>query len=163
LYQIQTHPWKGGNDEMLMPTRILVPTDFSEYSDRALGQALDIAKEYQAKVYILHVVHKITDYTGLDFIVSEKMGPQFKDNAKAWIKSSLKKQIEKFPQAKEVEIYTGIREGVPYEEILKEGKDERVDLIVIASLGRTGIAKYLIGSVARNVLKGSKCPVLLTK
>jgi universal stress protein A len=34
---------------------------------------------------------------------------------------------------------------------------------VIASLGRSGIAKYLIGSVARNVLKGSKCPVLLTK
>jgi universal stress protein A len=50
-----------------------------------------------------------------------------------------------------------------YEEILKEGKEQGIDLIVIASLGRSGIAKYLIGSVARNVLKGSKCPVLLTK
>ena len=42
-------------------------------------------------------------------------------------------------------------------------KEKGIDLIVIASLGRSGIAKYLIGSVARNVLKGAKCPVLLTK
>ena len=62
-----------------------------------------------------------------------------------------------------MEVFTNIRKGVPYDEILKEAKDERIDLIVISSLGKTGIAKYLIGSVARNVLKGAKCPVLLTK
>ena len=56
-----------------------------------------------------------------------------------------------------------MRRGVPYEEILKEAEEKGVDLIVIASLGRTGLAKYLIGSVARNVLKRAKCPVLLTK
>lgn len=148
---------------MLMPTRILVPTDFSEYSDSALGQDLDIAKEYQDKAYILQVVHTIMGYTGLVFVISEKIGPQFKDNAMAWVQVSLRKQIEKFPQAKEIEIYTSIREGVPYEEILKEGKDQRIDLIIIAFLRRTGITIYLIGSAARNVLKGSKCPVLLTK
>jgi nucleotide-binding universal stress UspA family protein len=60
-------------------------------------------------------------------------------------------------------VETNVRKGIPYDEILKEGKDKGIDLIVIASLGRSGIAKYLIGSVARNVLKGSKCPVLLTK
>ncbi|MCK7474922.1 MAG: universal stress protein [Rhodopseudomonas palustris] len=43
---------------MLIPTKILVPTDFSEYSDKALSQALDIAQEYKAKVYVLHVVHE---------------------------------------------------------------------------------------------------------
>ena len=47
---------------MLMPTKILVPTDFSTYSDKALRQAFDIAKQYNAKVYVIHVVHeKITD------------------------------------------------------------------------------------------------------
>ena len=45
----------------------------------------------------------------------------------------------------------------------KKPKRRAIDLIVIASLGQSGIAKFLIGSVARNVLKGSKCPVLLTK
>jgi universal stress protein A len=43
---------------MLMPTKILVPTDFSEYSDKALNQAFDIAQRYKAKVYVFHVVHE---------------------------------------------------------------------------------------------------------
>ncbi len=148
---------------MLMPTRILVPTDFSEYSDRALGQALDIAKEYDSKVYLVHVLHDIQDYTGLDFINTEKMVKEFKHNSLAWARKCIELQLERFPQARNMEIFTNIRKGIPYEEILKEAKNERIDLIVIASLGKSGIAKYLIGSVARNVLKGAKCPVLLTK
>jgi universal stress protein A len=149
--------------KMLVPNRVLVPTDFSAHSDRALSHALDIAKEYYAKLYLLHVLHEILDLTGLDFISSDRMVHEFKDNTLAWAKKRLELQIEKFPQAREVEVFTNVRRGVPYDEILKEAKEERIDLIVIASLGKTGIVKYLIGSVARNVLKGSKCPVLLTK
>ncbi len=148
---------------MLVPTRILVPTDFSEFSGKALRQALDIANEYQAKVFLLHVVHEVMDVTGLDFINSEDMVRDFKGNEVVWAERSLKKQLESFPQTNDVEVETIVRRGVPYIEILKVGEEERIDLIVIASLGKSGIARYLIGSVARNVLKGSKCPVLLTK
>lgn len=148
---------------MLVPTRILVPTDFSEFSGKALRQALDIADEYQAKVFLLHVVHEVMDFTGLDFINSEDMVRDFKGNEVVWAERSLKKQLENFPQTNDVEVETIVRRGVPYIEILKVGEEERIDLIVIASLGKSGIARYLIGSVARNVLKGSKCPVLLTK
>ena len=149
---------------MLMPTRILVPTDFSEYSDRALEQALDIAKQYHAKVFLLHVLHDEMHHSvAFDFGLSEEVWRQIKDRHWAETKENLQKQLEKFPQTKEVEVITNIRQGVAYDEILKEGKENEIDLIVIASLGRTGIAKYLIGGVARNVLRGSKCPVLLTK
>jgi nucleotide-binding universal stress UspA family protein len=149
---------------MLMPTKILVPTDFSEYSDRALKQALDIAKQYNAKVFLLHVAHhQMYHYTGIDGTIPEAVMQQINDDALAQARKSLEKQLDSSPQSKEVEVVTSLRQGVPYEEILKEGKEKGVDLIVIASLGRSGIAKYLIGSVARNVLKGSKCPVLLTK
>jgi len=148
---------------MLVPTRILVPTDFSEFSGKALRQALDIANEYQAKVFLLHVVHEVMDFTGLDFINSEDMVRDFKGNEVVWAERSLKKQLESFPQTNDVEVETIVRRGVPYIEILKVGEEERIDLIVIASLGKSGIARYLIGSVARNVLKGSKCPVLLTR
>jgi nucleotide-binding universal stress UspA family protein len=41
--------------------------------------------------------------------------------------------------------------------------EKGIDLIIISSLGKTGLGKYFIGGVARNVLKGSACPVLLTK
>jgi universal stress protein A len=149
---------------MLMPTRILVPTDFSEFSDRALEQALDIAKQYHAKVFLLHVLHEEIHRTvAFDFGLSEEVWQQARARHLDETKGKLQEQLDKFPQTKEVDVVTGVREGVSYEEILKEGKEKEIDLIVIASLGRTGIAKYLIGSVARNVLRGSKCPVLLTK
>jgi universal stress protein A len=149
---------------MLMPTKILVPTDFSEYSDSALEQALDIGKQYYAKVFLLHVLpEEMHHAVAFDFGLSEEVWRQAKDRHWAETKEKLQNQIDKFPQAKEVEVVTNVRQGVAYDEILKEGKEKEIDLIVIASLGRTGIAKYLIGGVARNVLRGSKCPVLLTK
>ena len=149
---------------MLAPTKILVPTDFSEHSDKALLQALDIALEYKAKVYVFHVVRermtdRLDDY-GLTY-------PSFVKNlerrmARAAAKR-LKDQIGKFPQAKELEVVTRTVVGDTSQAILKEANKQGIDLIVIASLGKTGMAKYLIGNVARIVLRGAKCPVLLTK
>lgn len=149
---------------MLAPTKILVPTDFSEHSDKALRQALDIAKQYKAKVFVLHVIHetmsdKIDDY-GLTY-------PSYVKDVESRLitaaKTKLEEQVGKFPQAKEVEVSISTAIGNPSEAILQEEADKGIDLIVIASLGQSGIAKYLIGGVARNVLKGSRCPVLLTK
>jgi nucleotide-binding universal stress UspA family protein len=149
---------------MLKPTKILVPTDFSEYSDKALKQALDIAKQYDAKVFLLHVIeHDMSFILGLYPSYSEELVQLIKDRPRAEAEENLQNQLNRFPQAKEVEIVIKICQGVAYEEILEEAKEKGVDLIVIASLGRTGIAKYLIGGVARNVLRGSRCPVLLTK
>ncbi len=150
---------------MLMPTKILVPTDFSEYSDKALAQALDIAKQYDAEVFLLNVIHEELYSLGEGFALglSQEVLQQIADLPRDEAEENLRNQLNKFPQAKEIKVATNIRQGVPYEEILKEAKEKGIDLIVIASLGRSGIAKYLIGGVARNVLRGSKCPVLLTK
>lgn len=148
---------------MLRPTKILVPTDFSEYSDRALGQALEIGRQYTAKVFLLHVVREDIYSAALEFNRPEEKVQAFKDGTGARIQERLQKQLGHFPQVKELDVVTNVRWGIPYNEILREGKEQRIDLIVIASLGRSGIAKYFIGSVARNVLRGSKCPVLLVK
>jgi nucleotide-binding universal stress UspA family protein len=148
---------------MLVPTKILVPTDFSEYSDRALEQALNIARQCKAKVFLLHVLHGFLYNTDQDFVFPEEVAEQIEDDRLACAKERLPDQLGRFPQAKEVEVGTNIRQGIPYEEILQEAKEQGMDLIVIASLGQSGNAQYLIGSVARNVLKGAKCPVLLTK
>jgi len=78
-------------------------------------------------------------------------------------KTDMQQQLDKFPRSREVEVVTDIKRGIPYEAILEEEAANGIDLIVIASLGRTGIARLIVGSVARNVLKGAKCPVLLTK
>jgi nucleotide-binding universal stress UspA family protein len=60
-------------------------------------------------------------------------------------------------------LMTVVRQGVPYEEILKYQSENNFDLIVIASHGRSGIAKYLMGSVATKVVNGAKCEVLVLK
>jgi universal stress protein A len=148
---------------MLKPTKILVPTDFSEFSDKALEQALDIAKQYKARVYVLHVIHEHIFSCGGDYCFVEEEVRQIKDNLLTAARENLQKQLDRFPQVKEVEVITDIRNGLPYDAILKGAEEKGIDLIVIASLGQSGIAKYLIGGVARNVLRGAKCPVLLTK
>ena len=148
---------------MLVPTRIMVPTDFSEYSDRALAQGLDIAKQYQAKLFLLHVIHDDVHCGNFEFTIPEEMVQEIKDGAVSWANTSFQTQLEFFPQAKKLEVATNVRCGLPYDEILKEGKEKEIDLVVIASRQDTGLAKYFIGSVARHVLQGSKCPVLLTR
>jgi len=148
---------------MLKPTKILVPTDFSEFSDKALRQALDIAAHYQAKVFVLHVVHEHITQCVFDYCLSTAEVERAEAQLMGAAKQNLEKQLAKFPRAKEVELTADIRKGIPAEEILKEEEEKGIDLIVIASLGQTGLSKYLVGSIARNVLKGAKCPVLLTK
>ena len=148
---------------MLKPTKILVPTDFSEYSDKALRQALDIALQYKAKVFVLHVVHEQITQCVYDYCLSAAEVQRAEEQLTAAAKQNLEKQLAKVPAAKEVELTADVRKGIPSEEILNEEQEKGVDLIVIASLGQTGLSKYLIGSIARNVLKGAKCPVLLTK
>lgn len=147
---------------MLRPTKILVPTDFSEYSNKALNQAFDIVKKYGAKVYLIHVLYGKNPYDTTDGTIPS----YYKDMERQTIEATRKKlreEIDKFPQTKELDVSIEVISGNTSEAILAEEKNKGIDLIVIASLGRSGIAKYLIGSVARNVLKGAKCPVLLTK
>jgi universal stress protein A len=150
---------------VLRPKNILVPTDFSEYSDKALKQALDIAKDYHSKVYLLHVISEHAIQTVEEYSIDLEIVKQLEDQLLSKAKENMQKEIDQYSKLAtgEIEIIPIIRNGVPYEEILQEAADKKVDLIVIASIGKTGIKKYFLGSVARNVLKGSKCPVLLTK
>lgn len=148
---------------MLKPTNIMVPTDFSEFSDRALRQALDIGRQYSAKVHVPHVIHESIHRGFFDFSLGDDMIELFRSRMLAEAEENLARQVAKFPQAKDVELTTSVKVGIPYDAILEEEKERGIDLIVIASLGRSGMAKYLIGSTARNVLKGAGCPVLLTR
>jgi universal stress protein A len=148
---------------MFRPKKILVPTDFSEYSDRALLQAIDIAKQYDAKVYLFHAVDDYVQQCVVDYCLDFAEVEQLKAEMMAKAKERIDGEIEKLPQAKEVDIIADIGHGNPYEAILHEEKEKGVDLIVLASLGRSGIAHIIIGSVARHILRGASCSVLLTK
>jgi nucleotide-binding universal stress UspA family protein len=148
---------------MLKPTKILVPTDFSEYSDKALQQGIDIARQYNAEVHLFHVIPMELTHVIVDYAIPVEAIENFEKQQVDTVMENMKAQLAKFPKAGEVQVFMEIGKGVAYEEILKEEKKKGIDLIVIASLGRTGLAKYFIGSVSRNVLRHAECPVLLTK
>ncbi|HEY3277394.1 MAG TPA: universal stress protein [Syntrophorhabdaceae bacterium] len=148
---------------MFKPQRILVPTDFSEFSDKALAQALDIANQYDAGVHVLHVIHEEMHRCAADYCIPEDQMEKYKDQLLQGAAEDLRKQVAKFPEAVGVEISLDVKKGIPYEAILEEQKEKEIDLIVIASLGKTGIMKYLMGSVAQNVIKGAHCAVLVIR
>ncbi len=148
---------------MLKPKKILVPTDFSEYSDKAVERALDIAKQNNAEVVLLHVIEQDIQTCTVDYCLTEDEVAKIEKRMIEGAKDRLRQMSIKLPLAKEVRTSTEIVQGIPYEEILKFHEQNEVDLIVIASHGRSAIAKYFLGSVSSNVLKGAKCEVLLVK
>ena len=147
---------------MFSPKTILVPTDFSEYSDKALQNAIDIAKQFKSKIYLLHVVGTVIQYMAYYEIDPQTVNLVEKENVAA-AQKMLTEQLAKFPDSKSIEIMTDIRIGAPYEEILRDQQEKKIDLIVIASHGKTGLLSYLIGSVAERVVRSAKCPVLLVR
>lgn len=147
---------------MFAPKNILVPTDFSEYSDKALQEAIDIANQYHSKIYLLHVAEMVIHCT-VDYCLDPQTVTQVENETIQASKKMMHDQVAKFQKSNAVEIITEIRKGTPYEEILKDQQEKKADLIVIASHGQTGLMRYLVGSVAEKVLRHSKSPVLLVR
>ena len=101
----------------------MVPTDFSQYSDKALQQALDIGKQYNARVHVSHVVHEHFHRGFMEFSLGDDMMQLFKDHTMSEAEENLAAQVAKFPRAKEVELTTAVKVGIPYEAILTEAKE----------------------------------------
>jgi len=136
---------------------ILFPTDFSEEAAHALSYAVDVAKTYKAKLYILHVIQDIDISSNLH-IPHQSVDVMFDEFA-----SSAKKALDKLcvsvqEDCKGIETIT--LRGIPYEEILKFAPAKKTDLIVMATHGRKGLDRVLFGSTAERVVRNSSCPVL---
>jgi universal stress protein A len=149
---------------MFAPKKILVPTDFSDYSDNALKQAIDIARQNKAKIYLFHVIDDGFQQCAVDYCLDEgSVQKIYKDsikNAKDKLQQEAKTITDKHSS---IEIVYDTRRGIPYEEILKEQEEKDIDLIVIASHGKTGILKNLLGGVVDKIIKRAKCQVLLVR
>lgn len=144
---------------MFSPKRILVPTDFSDNSDEALKQALELAKQYNAKVYLLHVTTPIQQCT-VDYCFDTPMYHGIEKEEVLRAQDMMQSELKKFPEYREIEVISDIREGKPVEEILKEEDEKGVDLIVMPSHSKTGFLKRVMGVVAEKVMEESKSPVL---
>lgn len=139
---------------------ILLPTDFSKTSLTAAEYAVELADEYKAVLHVLNVLEKtppILAIRSLD-LSREKIIESIDADAQ----SHLSETVKKIRKIKDVEIIPVIRKGIDYEEIIKYSKEKKIDIVVIATHGRTGLIHTLLGSVAEKVIRYSKIPVLVT-
>ena len=148
---------------MFQPRKILVPTDFSEDSDLAFQMALSIAVKYQARIFLLHVISNTVQQSLADYCLDQSIVARVLNESIVFSNEKLQEVIDKNQQSGNIKVIPDVRKGQPYEEILKEAAERKIDLIVIASHGKTGLKKYLIGSVTEKVMKEAKCPVLLIR
>ena len=147
---------------MFEPKKILVPTDFSRYSKKAISEAVDLALKYKAKIVLLHVIDENILQCAADYCLSNEFVKQFKDASMKESEDKLDKVINAVKKSKKVGISYEVKKGVPAEVILDVAK-KGIDLIVIASHGRTGIIKHLIGSVTDKIVRSAKCPVMVIR
>jgi len=127
---------------------IMIPTDGSDYSRKAEDMALSLAKKLGSKVVAVHIIDDKLIYP---YEVLEEEG-----------KAILKKVQEK-GQENGVEVHEILIVGSPTHDMAKITEKAGADLVVIATHGKTGLEKILMGSVAENALKKVHVPVLLVK
>ena len=140
--------------------KILCPIDFSEYSYDALEFAKTLSKNFNSKLYVVHIIYEPADFTGfyVPHISFDKIRSEIESGAKKIMEEVKEKKLQDLPGAETMIIF-----GSPAEEIVRFAKDKEVDLIVIGSQGKKGIEKMVFGSTAEKVVKKSNCPVLVIK
>lgn len=137
--------------------RILFATDFSEGSDHALPYAVDMAKQYGAKLYFVHVIYDVAKTAGW-YVPHVSIDEIYRDMEQS-ARSELEKIfIDEMRGFKNIEYK--VLKGIPYEEISKLAAEQKVDLIVLGTHGRRGIDRMLFGSTAEQVVRNAPCPVL---
>ena len=144
-----------------MISNILVPTDFSARSEAALHCAKELAKVTGASLHLLHVIENPfapggfmemyslppNDPKDLDAAARERLSECLNDEDKAAYHATLTTAI-----------------GIPAREILQRlAEQPKIDLVVMATHGRGGVARVVMGSVADKVMRGATCPVLTLK
>ena len=139
--------------------RILVPTDFSATSDAALEFAKTIADTFGAS---LHLVHVFEDPFVTGAFAAETYAPMPPATRAALLDDAATRLAHRLPAA-EQEHFRGTTEivtGVSAPAIVEYAHEHNIDLIVMGTHGRTGMAHLLIGSVAERVVRTALCPVL---
>jgi nucleotide-binding universal stress UspA family protein len=144
---------------------ILLPTDGSKLSDRAVNRGIEFAEAIGARVTAVHVVPEFRMMADESFVLptSAELKRRYDKEAKARAQKMLDKIGER---AKAAGVkYEGVcmTGDVPYEHIIETAKKKKCDIIMMASHGRRGISGLLLGSEAAKVLTHSKIPVLVVR
>jgi nucleotide-binding universal stress UspA family protein len=156
---VPPHP-RAGVSEAVTFKRILCPIDFSPSALQALGFALDLARQADGRVTLLHVIEWLAEEeprASTHFNVPEYRRFMVED-AQERLRSLVAEESRTW-----VEIDDVVAFGRAYREILRAAETKPADLIVIGAQGRGGIGLALFGSTTQQIVRGSTCPVLTVR
>ncbi len=137
---------------------ILVPVDFSEYSEQAFAWGVEVAKQWHARLVVLHVALAPSS-PPLLMGISLNMG-ESENNLCLGVNAQVKAFMEAL-EPSDIAIDAQGAVGHPFLEICRVAVRENVDLIVMGAQGRTELSHVLLGSVAERVLHHAPCPVMV--
>jgi nucleotide-binding universal stress UspA family protein len=142
---------------MITLKKILVPTDFSEHSAKAVLYGAELAKKFGAELHLMHAV----EMTPLMYGEGAYVTPE----TDAEIEAFAAKQLEKLvvDSGDNLKVVRKIQHGHPFVETVRYAKENDIGLIVIGTHGRGAIAHMLLGSVAEKVVRKAPCPVLVVR
>ncbi|HEX3997076.1 MAG TPA: universal stress protein [Pirellulales bacterium] len=143
---------------MFAPRRILHPTDFSECSALAFAVAIDLAKQNSATLIVLHAVETLGPENVSFGEVRTELEP---DSYRQRLMDELKQVVP--PEDSKIMTEHILVEGDTAEQIDRYASENKIDLIVMGTHGRTGLARLLTGSVTEEALRRSPCPMLIVR
>jgi nucleotide-binding universal stress UspA family protein len=165
LYQ-QNHDLPARNfalQKSVFMKKILVPVDFSEASRNAVEVACQLAVRADAGVFLLHVNEMapyavpVSEYPYVSSVVDlEEYEKEAYDKIQA-----LKTELLNNPRFAKLDIEATVKEGLVIPVVREQSEDENVDLIVMGTLGASGLKEMLVGSNTERVIRHATCPVLV--
>jgi len=144
---------------MIQIKKILLPTDFSDYSAAATKYACELATKFDAELHLLHTLE-----THLASTPGFGMGlalPTYLHESRLAAQKALAGVLD--PKWSIQTVIHAVAEGSPILEIIRYARTHEIDLIVLATHGRTGLSHVMMGSVAETVVRTASCPVLTVR
>ncbi len=138
--------------------RILIATDGSEYTKNAVEYGIDLAENTEAKLYAIYVIDTAAFASIPMDAAWESMYELLKQEG-----DEATKYVADRAEAEGLSVERLTIEGHPAEEIIKHADKNSVNLIVMGTLGKSGLDRFLLGSVAEKVVRISKIPVLVVR
>ena len=142
-----------------MYDRILVPTDGSDCADLAVEHAINLADQYDAELHVLSVVDARDVSHSAPAISPQQVEQTLRERAESVVSDV----ADRATDAGVVDVVTAIEPGVPDDVVVDYASENDCDLIVMGTHGRTGLERYLLGSVTERTVRRSDVPVLTVR
>jgi nucleotide-binding universal stress UspA family protein len=152
---------KAASNSKIQMRKILVPIDGSECSLNAAKYAIKVAKDENAELFCIHVIAGVPYGYASSPPAIDQYFKDIEEKAQSWFdKVRCMAKNERMPELK-TETFTDVKSVIG--SIIDYATSRDVDLIVIGTRGRTGLKRFLMGSVANGVVHHAHCPVLLVR